>query len=496
MKMSWLKRWFRDHDGALEEGVALNVQTRKRNLLITLSGLAVLLMIGTISYRYLRGSEAVAASETVIEFGSIIDVGFTEKDNQSALSAQQAELDEQIKLLGRMEKMLAEMEAHQEHFTSSQSERQERFENKLYDRFEALKNNVTEAVPAVIDGASTPIDGEQPAIPYVPLQSDAGTPTTVPFNTRYHIPPRPQPQSYDNPQAKDFTYQSPSESPFRNDGIDSFSFVWDEDDAEQGRRTIENYVPTGTFVTAVVTGGADADAGALGQSNTVPMVFQTVNAGVLPNGKPSRLNNCTVTGAAHGEISSSRGIVRTNRLSCIYEDDEIVDVAVKGTVFNFGRNGIRGTTILKNGKIIQMAGVSGILTGLGETGKAMAQTTSTSALGSTATINSDDAALNMLGNATESVGSKLADYYIKLANLYHPIVELNPGNIVNIVFLEGFPLDAEGIANYDVAQAPVIDSANNQRYETITTNPLQEQVMGLNTTAEQTAFGTPQPRGY
>ena len=88
-----------------------------------------------------------------------------------------------------------------------------------------------------------------------------------------------------------------------------------------------------------------------------------------------------------------------------------------------------------------MAGISGILTGIGETGKALSQTTTPTALGPSQTIESSDALLNLLGNATSSVGSKLADYYIKLAELYHPIVEINPGGLVNIVFLKGFPLD-------------------------------------------------------
>lgn len=128
-------------------------------------------------------------------------------------------------------------------------------------------------------------------------------------------------------------------------------------------------------------------------------------------------------------------------MSCIQPDGGILDIPVKATAFNFGRNGIRGTTILKNGDIVEMAGISGILTGIGETGQALSQTTTPTALGPSQTVNGSDALINLLGNATSSVGSKLADYYIKLAELYHPIVEVNPGAVVNIVFLEGFPLD-------------------------------------------------------
>ncbi|WP_048661543.1 TraB/VirB10 family protein, partial [Vibrio crassostreae] len=165
------------------------------------------------------------------------------------------------------------------------------------------------------------------------------------------------------------------------------------------------------------------------------------NQGILPNGEQSKLKNCTITGAVYGEISSSRGVARTNRMSCIHPNGDILDIPVNATVFNFGRNGIRGTTIMKNGKIVQMAGIAGILQGVGDAGKALAQTTTPTALGPSQSINSDKIGLNLLGGATESVGSKLADYYIKLAELYHPIVEVNPGAIVNIVFLEGFPLD-------------------------------------------------------
>nr|AKN40393.1 IncF plasmid conjugative transfer pilus assemblyprotein TraB [Vibrio sp. F12 FF_152] len=121
-----------------------------------------------------------------------------------------------------------------------------------------------------------------------------------------------------------------------------------------------------------------------------------------------------------------------------------------------------------------MAGIAGILTGLGETGQALSQTTSTSALGSTQSINSEDALVNLLGNATSSVGSKLADYYIKLAELYHPIVEINPGAVVNIVFLEGFPLDPVKAEEYEqqLSEEAMQSTNSNQILDIITNTPL------------------------
>ena len=141
-----------------------------------------------------------------------------------------------------------------------------------------------------------------------------------------------------------------------------------------------------------------------------------------------------------------------------------------------------------------MAGVSGILTGLGETGKGVSQTTSTSALGSTTSISTEDFGLNLLGNATASVGAKLADYYIGLAEMYHPIVDINPGAMVNIVFLEGFPLDPLEAAEYEQSQKDENTSQSNQVMEVIssvTQNPLANQIQSQGIQVPRSPFGQP-----
>ena len=123
----------------------------------------------------------------------------------------------------------------------------------------------------------------------------------------------------------EFQYQEQDDIAFSGDAFDSFEFHWQASlEERQSRRTTDNYVPTGTFVTAVVTGGADANGGVSGQGDTSPVVFQTVNQGILPNGQKSKLKDCTITGAVYGEISSSRGVARTNRMSCIQPNGDIL----------------------------------------------------------------------------------------------------------------------------------------------------------------------------
>jgi conjugal transfer pilus assembly protein TraB len=128
---------------------------------------------------------------------------------------------------------------------------------------------------------------------------------------------------------------------------------------------------------------------------------------------------------------------------------------------------------------------------LGETGKALSQTTTPTALGPSQSVNGEDALVNLLGNATSSVGSKLADYYIKLAELYHPIVEVNPGAIVNIVFLEGFPLDPLLAEEYEAEVKREEQAANNtpqnQLMSVLTNSPAMTAGQAVNPLAEKLA---------
>ncbi|CAQ81865.1 conjugative transfer protein TraB (plasmid) [Aliivibrio salmonicida LFI1238] len=475
MLNKWLKKSTNDATGSFEQGCLINERSIKRNGIITLVILVTLSTLGGVGYTVTRPSTPPPIERPPVDFGAIIEDDFISADNQSALSAQQDTLHTQERTIAALKNEVNRVNAKLDNTVNLQEESFARFKDKMQATFERQRAEM------VLQKKEAPAQE---------------TDLSVAFGDK-SLPPRAIPSSKHNPNAPEFSYQSADAPIFDTTGIDSYEFNWALSEEEKPKRTILNYVPTGTFVTALVTGGADVNAGVLGQGDTVPMVFQTINAGILPNGQSSRLKDCTITGSSYGEISSSRGIVRTNRMSCIFDDGEIIDLAVKGTVFNFGRNGIRGTTILRNGKIVQMAGLSGILTGIGETGKALSSTTSVSALGSTSSLNGSDAALNLLGNATASVGAKLSDYYIQLAELYHPIVELNPGNVVNIVFLEGFPLDALGIEKYEAKQqVQESRSGNNQLLDVITNNPLANQLpqgvkaaMGAQT-APLTDFGS------
>ena len=482
-----LFKWFKhDPEGDFEDGASLNTQNKQRNLIAFASFTSVLLILIAAAVVYNKSSGRSGNNEEEskpIDFGAVVDVEFTAKDNQSALSAQQVTVTRLEKTLASMEKAL-----------KMQTDSYDAFRDKIKSEQESVARGYAEQVTFMQDDFNTRLEALNP-----PSEHDIPSQTAMTTQGRYlgqNTTGARQPPS-SNGLTQDGRYAHDSQSLGVQGGIDHTALVWNADPASARKRTIDNYVPSGTVITAVITGGADANAGVNGQGDTTPIIFQTLDNGLLPNGKKSRLKDCSITAAAYGEVSSSRGIARTDRMSCIFADDEIIDIPIQATVFNFGRNGIRGNTVIQNGKIVQMAGVASLLTAAGSAAKSMSETTSTSALGSTSTVNSGDILANMLGQGVEGAGKTLADYYIKLAEQYHPIIELNPGNVVNIVILKGFPLDAVGIEEYEATLAQQQSAAPSpaaQIIETIT-NPLLRQLpAGTHPTPGQASINT-QPFG-
>ena len=478
-----LLKWFKsDPEGDFDEGASLNDQNKQRNLIALASFTSVFLLLIAAAVTYNKSAFSAATDKEAsqpIDFGAVVDADFTAKDNQSALSAQQVTVARLEKTLASMEKALKTQTASYDAFRAKIKSEQESVAKGYAKQVEFMQADFNDRLEAL----------NQPG------ESDAPSHTAMTTKGRYLGQNTTGARQPPNSEELQDNYNTNNrQSGTMQGGIDHTALVWNDDPANARKRTIENYVPSGTVVTAVITGGADANAGVNGQGDTTPIVFQTLDNGLLPNGKKSRLKDCSITAAAYGEVSSSRGIARTDRMSCIFADDEIIDIPIQATVFNFGRNGIRGNTVIQNGKIVQMAGVASLLTAAGSAAKSVSETTSTSALGSTSTVNSGDILANMLGQGVEGAGKTLADYYIKLAEQYHPIIELNPGNVVNIVVLKGFPLDAVGIEEYEATLAQQQSSAPSpaaQIMETIT-NPLLSQLpAGTQPTPGQASLNTP-----
>lgn len=209
-------------------------------------------------------------------------------------------------------------------------------------------------------------------------------------------------------------------------------------------KTPDTFVPAGTFVRAVMLGGADAPAGVTSQSNPTPVLLRLLDPGTLPNRRRSHLRDCVATAAVMGDISSERGQMRLERLSCVSPGGEVVEMPVEGTVFGpEGKNGVRGIPLWREGALLKRAFVAGTLSGLSQGISNQYTTTTVSPSGTVSSVNNSDIFKYGAAQGVSNAMDKIADYNIRRADQYHPVIQLSAGTLVDVVFLKGFYLDGE-----------------------------------------------------
>jgi conjugal transfer pilus assembly protein TraB len=215
------------------------------------------------------------------------------------------------------------------------------------------------------------------------------------------------------------------------------------------KKTAANYVPAGSFVKAVLLSGLDVSAGVTASQEPRPVLLRLMDKGSLPNHLHSHLEDCRLIGAAVGDISSERAYIRLERLSCMH-GDAFSDFPVFGYVAgNDGKAGIRGRVVMKDAAIVSRAFFSGFFGGLSEGGANSVTDSSVSALGQ---VNSVSAGNVLKYSGYEGVSQAMdlyADYLIKRAELYQPVIEVSAGTPVDVVFHKGFYL--EGLSEKDAA---------------------------------------------
>jgi conjugal transfer pilus assembly protein TraB len=222
----------------------------------------------------------------------------------------------------------------------------------------------------------------------------------------------------------------------------------------------DTYVPAGTFVQGVIIEGADAAASVTAQTNPEPMLIRLTANGTLPNRRRSHLKDCVVTLAASGDISSERGKIRAERLSCVKPGGGIIDIPVEGNVAGpDGKNGMRGNPVWRENALLQRAFTAGALSGISDGISQTYTTNSISPLGNTQTTNNGKILQVGVAKGTGKAMDKLADYNIQRAEQYHPVIQLSAGTVVDVVFLKGFFLDgkkhSENEEEVDVQTQPV-----------------------------------------
>ena len=377
-----------------------------RTLMITIGGFIILL--GVIIALLVDGKPKIKSSEK-IDLTGIVDESFTEANVESAMTAQQTELES---LKNQVNELANSIKSQNEEHKKELHAEVRNFKKEMHSLIQ-LQNEQkippAAPLPPELNEVQNPEfwHGKLEALNSIPnpfkvAMSDARAEIhAVSFRTK----PKKTPLNYLNPA---------------------------------------HYVPSNTSVRAVILGGADADASVNGQSkNNGVMLFKFLDDGALPNGQRSRLSGCRVSANAYGDISSERAFATLYRLSCAHPGEPIIDKEVTGWVFFNGKVGIKGQPLMRDNKVMQWAGVSGALSGIASAAQYAQSVQNIGAFGATSVVPSGNIAPYAAYGGATKASDTLSQYYVKRAEQYHPVIQVGAGNVVTVVFKDGFYLEAD-----------------------------------------------------
>mgnify|MGYP005723822123 CR=1 FL=1 len=295
-------------------------------------------------------------------------------------------------------------------------------------------NNSSNASPAI---GSLPPPPNPKSVPVVPPGGEENVDIKKEI-TGNILPPSPQNKNAVNRDGK-------------SGGSSIQVFLFDDESNSKKKnesRNISHALPTGAFGKIVLLSGVDAPTGGEAENNPVPILMRLLDYGTLPNYFHSEIKDCHVTGAVRGDLSSERGKIRTERLSCVLINGDIIDVPLKGWVNGEdGKEGFRGRVVEKAGALLARTFVAGTFSGIGNNVAMQYQNVSQSALGTVTTIDPSDVGRAGLATGVSTSMEKLADYYMERANEMYPIIEIGANRIGELVLQEGVDLERNIIGN-------------------------------------------------
>ena len=138
-----------------------------------------------------------------------------------------------------------------------------------------------------------------------------------------------------------------------------------------GAKALGTWLPAGAHAEAVVLAGVDASAGLASQGDPRPVLLRITGPAWTAAGDGAAMSvdlaGCTVTGAAHGDLSSEKVYARLRTLTCAgAAPDTVVETEVAGFVAGTGKTGVRGPVISREGALVEKAFLAGLVSGVGQ----------------------------------------------------------------------------------------------------------------------------------
>lgn len=201
---------------------------------------------------------------------------------------------------------------------------------------------------------------------------------------------------------------------------------------------VKDMIPVGTFFRATLINGLDVGTGMKALKQPQPAILRADDLSFMPNNYRKDLQGCVMTGEAAGSLSDERANIRVNHLSCIKKNGELIDQDITAFISGEdGKLGLRGKIVSKQGIYLARALMAAFAKGAAEAFKQDATTVMLNPFGGqTKTVEPSQAFRAGVGSGVGDAVERLADMYMKYAEEIFPVIEINPGRTVHVVFLQ------------------------------------------------------------
>ena len=227
------------------------------------------------------------------------------------------------------------------------------------------------------------------------------------------------------------------------------------------------YLPVGTMVKGVLLSGLYAPTGVNARKDPFPVILRIQDEAIMPNLKKADLKECFLTLSGYGDLSSERALMRGETLSCIANDNSVIETKFPSyAVGEDGKAGIGGKLITRNGKALRNAMLSGFFSGMSdafETTKVQKLDITGSSSDTYENAMSSENLNNGLFNGASDALGKLADYYMSMAEQTFPVIEIDAGREVTVTLTQGTDLTTvrESPEQQQINAQQAVNSASN-----------------------------------
>lgn len=209
-------------------------------------------------------------------------------------------------------------------------------------------------------------------------------------------------------------------------------------------KTVENTIPAGSFMQAVLLSGLDAPTGGKAASSPHPCLIKIEDMTQMPNEWKTDLREAFMIGHGYGDVSSERAYIRLEQFRAIKDDGTIISKKIEGYVSGEdGKIGLAGLVISKQGQILLRSLTAGFVQGVADAFKEQSTTYSIQPTGSVSTIDTDEVGKYALFSGGSEALSNLAEFYKKMIDDMFPVIEINAGRTIDIVFLKDVDLSED-----------------------------------------------------